>query len=222
MCVTLLQSSKNHNNEKHDEVYPENYRMQSLKAQKTSMRTKSKAPVYHHTSSKTLKRASPYSSPAGKKFRGAIVSNPPEFPRQVNVASARRNQHELVRCSLATNLETDMSSVGSCSDSYTLPRHFSSGPAGCLDSGDAESFFRWRGEEDMCVVPIKEDLGDVIHGLELQAYRCTMEALHASGPLSWEQEEMMTNLRLSLHISNDEHLSELKNLVSADTSVILR
>ncbi|KAL8234927.1 hypothetical protein R6Q59_021027, partial [Mikania micrantha] len=31
---------------------------------------------------------------------------------------------------------------------------------------------------------------DEIHRLELQAYRCTIEALHASGPLTWEKETM--------------------------------
>ncbi|KAL8189631.1 hypothetical protein R6Q57_029197 [Mikania cordata] len=55
---------------------------------------------------------------------------------------------------------------------------------------------------------------DEIHRLELQAYRCTIEALHASGPLTWEKETMVTNLRMFLHISNDEHLIMLKNLIS--------
>lgn len=58
-------------------------------------------------------------------------------------------------------------------------------------------------------------LGVDIHNLELQAYKSTVLALYASGPLSWEQESMLTNLRLSLHISNDEHLLQLRNLLAA-------
>ncbi|KAI3522735.1 hypothetical protein L1887_00768 [Cichorium endivia] len=54
-----------------------------------------------------------------------------------------------------------------------------------------------------------------IHRLELHAYRSTLEALYASGPLSWEKEALLTNLRINLHISNDEHLTELRNLISS-------
>ncbi|KAJ6845333.1 uncharacterized protein M6B38_289830 [Iris pallida] len=50
----------------------------------------------------------------------------------------------------------------------------------------------------------KEELAEQIHQLELNAYRCTMVALYASGPISWDQEAMMTNLCLMLHISNDD------------------
>lgn len=116
-------------------------------------------------------------------------------------------------------------SVGSCSitsnNPYKLPHHFSRGPVEDVDShfSDAESFCRWGYEDGNCLLPTKEELAAEIHRLELHAYRCTMEALHASGPLSWEQETLVTNLRLSLHISNDEHLMELRNLVSSDTSI---
>ncbi|KAF8401773.1 hypothetical protein HHK36_012719 [Tetracentron sinense] len=54
-----------------------------------------------------------------------------------------------------------------------------------------------------------------IHKLELHAYKSTMQALHASGPLSWEQESLLTNLRILLHISNEEHLLQLRHLLSA-------
>lgn len=71
--------------------------------------------------------------------------------------------------------------------------------------------------------PVKQDyqsksgdeLSADIHDLELHAYRSTMKALHASGPLTWEQESLLTNLRLSLNISNEEHLVHLKLLLSA-------
>uniref|UniRef100_A0ACD5Z635 Uncharacterized protein n=1 Tax=Avena sativa TaxID=4498 RepID=A0ACD5Z635_AVESA len=51
--------------------------------------------------------------------------------------------------------------------------------------------------------------------LELHAYHATMMALYAYGSISWEQEALMTNLRLTLNISTDEHLSELRNLASS-------
>jgi len=53
-----------------------------------------------------------------------------------------------------------------------------------------------------------------VHELELQAYQSTVRALHAAGPLTWEQESLLTNLRLSLNISNEEHLLQLKHLLS--------
>lgn len=63
--------------------------------------------------------------------------------------------------------------------------------------------------------PISEDqLAANIHELELHAYQSTMRAFYASGPLSWEQESLLTNLRLSLHISNEEHLHQLRHLLS--------
>ncbi|XP_010274252.1 PREDICTED: uncharacterized protein LOC104609591 [Nelumbo nucifera] len=61
---------------------------------------------------------------------------------------------------------------------------------------------------------VKEELEANIHKLELHAYKSTMQALYASGPLSWEQEYLLTNLRLSLHISNEEHLNQLRYLLS--------
>ena len=140
----------------------------------------------------------------------------------------RAKTNGAVGCSRAGNLghsdaDSVMCSVGSCSitsnNLYKLPHHFSTGPAENDDCSDAESFCRWGYEEGNCLLPTKEELAAEIHRLELHAYRCTMEALHASGPLSWEQETLVTNLRLSLHISNDEHLMELRNLVSVDTSI---
>lgn len=116
------------------------------------------------------------------------------------------NDADSVRCS-----------VGSCSitsnGSYKSHCHVSAGP-----SEDFEDSFcynastsRLRYEEGNSHLPENDELTSEIHRLEMHAYRCTMEALHASGPLSWEQEELVTNLRLLLHITNDEHLKELRN-----------
>uniref|UniRef100_A0A0D9VDJ2 ENT domain-containing protein n=1 Tax=Leersia perrieri TaxID=77586 RepID=A0A0D9VDJ2_9ORYZ len=63
--------------------------------------------------------------------------------------------------------------------------------------------------------PLNDGMKEKTHLLELHAYRATLMALYASGSISWEQEAMMTNLRLTLNISTDEHLSELRNLVSS-------
>ncbi|KAI3995718.1 hypothetical protein MKX01_020791 [Papaver californicum] len=62
-------------------------------------------------------------------------------------------------------------------------------------------------------LPDDEDNG--VHKLELHAYKSTVQAVYASGPLSWEQESLLTNLRLSLNISNEEHLRQLRRLISA-------
>lgn len=53
------------------------------------------------------------------------------------------------------------------------------------------------------------------HNLEFDSYYSTMMSLYESGSLNWEQELLLTNLRLDLHISNDEHLSTIRRLLSA-------
>ncbi|CAI9100214.1 OLC1v1037164C3 [Oldenlandia corymbosa var. corymbosa] len=116
------------------------------------------------------------------------------------------------------------SSVGSCSESDN-PHEWSSRIFSAhvnnaeAHSSDAESFIQLHYKEENSLHSNQEVLATEIHRLELHAYRCTLEALHASGPLSWEQETMMTNLRISLHISNDEHLTELRKLISRETSI---
>ncbi|XP_058182720.1 uncharacterized protein LOC131300755 [Rhododendron vialii] len=118
-------------------------------------------------------------------------------------------------------------SVASCSvtsnDSFKFHSRFSRDPVEDIEGNfsDAESVYHWGLEEGNGLLPCQEDLAAETRRLELHAYRCTMEALHASGPLSWEQETMVTDLRISLNISNDEHLMELRNLISSGTSVPL-
>lgn len=68
----------------------------------------------------------------------------------------------------------------------------------------------------------EEELATSVHTLELHAYKCTLVALYASGPLTWEQETLLTDLRIILHISNDEHLMELKNLISSKGSYYIK
>lgn len=142
----------------------------------------------------------------------------------------REKKDGIVGCSRSISLESDddnsvSSSVASCSVygnySHDFHRVFATGPYEDNDSqnSDAESFSQLRPVEENSFLPAKEELTEELHRLELHAYRCTIGALHASGPLSWEQELLLTNLRHSLHISNDEHLKEIRNLVSSSTCI---
>ncbi|CAN6441927.1 unnamed protein product [Victoria cruziana] len=116
--------------------------------------------------------------------------------------------------------ETSECSVASCSTadypSYNLSHQYNAYGRqemdGCFDDAESSCILGHRNE---CSFRSKEEIVSEIHKLELHAYRSTLEALHASGPLSWEQEALMTNLRLNLNISNDEHLLELRKLVSS-------
>ncbi|GMQ06857.1 hypothetical protein CsSME_00051290 [Camellia sinensis var. sinensis] len=137
-----------------------------------------------------------------------------------------------VGCSHAISLEPNDADnitcfVASCSitsnDSFKLRCNFSRGPVedAEVNCSDAESVCHRGFKEGNCFLPSQVELAEEIHRLELHAYCCTIEALHALGPLSWEQETLVTNLRLSPHISNDEHLMELRNLVSTATSMPL-
>ncbi|KAJ6406267.1 hypothetical protein OIU84_009901 [Salix udensis] len=121
--------------------------------------------------------------------------------------------------------DSNACSVGSCSVTSDSPnRLFNNVLAGNNPDADtlisdAKSFYGHGDEEENCSIPLGEDVTARVRRLELHAYRCTLEAFYASGPLSWEQEALMTNLRISLNISNDEHLMELRNLISAETSI---
>lgn len=57
-----------------------------------------------------------------------------------------------------------------------------------------------------------ENMSAELHRIEIQAYRTTLRALYASGSFSWPQELLLTDLRICLHISDDEHRHELRYL----------
>nr|CAD1829496.1 unnamed protein product [Ananas comosus var. bracteatus] len=68
--------------------------------------------------------------------------------------------------------------------------------------------------------PSSCDDGEIVaaetHSLEQKAYHYALMALYKSGRLlSWEQETSLSDMRALLHISDDEHLLELKKLRSA-------
>ncbi|KAL0407812.1 UNVERIFIED_CONTAM: hypothetical protein Sradi_1715600 [Sesamum radiatum] len=133
-----------------------------------------------------------------------------------------------VRSSELNSSDSDACSVGSCSVTNQSPKNCygDSMPVHCQEidtlSSDAESSYGSGSQRRSSFLPPKEELEVSIRRLELHAYRSTLEALYASGPLSWEQEALLTNLRIMLHISNDEHLNELKHLSSTKTAISVR
>uniref|UniRef100_A0A2P2JHA4 Uncharacterized protein LOC8269550 isoform X2 n=1 Tax=Rhizophora mucronata TaxID=61149 RepID=A0A2P2JHA4_RHIMU len=158
------------------------------------------------------------------KILHSSFDNRSRFPE---MDTERRKLAVAVGCSSAIDVDSldynsVTSSVGSCSiTGNNLSKLY--GHTGFVEDidvhrSDAESSSTWGDEEGNCIFPTKEELAAEIHRLELHAYHCTMGALYASGPLSWEQEALVTNLRFFLHISNDEHLMEVRNLVSADNT----
>ncbi|PSS17884.1 DUF724 domain-containing protein [Actinidia chinensis var. chinensis] len=112
------------------------------------------------------------------------------------------------------------SSVGSCSANgiipYRLPLCSMNNKNEDTESfcSDAESFCGCGYEEEGSYLSRNEELVAQDHGLELCTYRSAMQALYASGPLSWEDEMKVTDIRRALHISNDEHLRELRHLIA--------
>ncbi|KAF5812691.1 putative ENT domain-containing protein [Helianthus annuus] len=163
--------------------------------------------------SKTQKRASPGcdSQDEMKKKRARKLT-----------MCGKEGRHALVQGTSPEKVDDVESSSGSCSINSYKPYH---GSGFCVEDiedheSDAESVCQCGYHEESQSQGTDESgdnkaVADEIHRLELHAYRYTMVSLHASGPLNWEKETMVTNLRISLHISNDEHLIMLKNLLSA-------
>ncbi|PWZ17518.1 hypothetical protein Zm00014a_025202 [Zea mays] len=114
-----------------------------------------------------------------------------------------------------SDTESISSSVGSSSPNSTPHRsqHYnlvyqSGDSCSRTDDDEASTSERETSEHD------NNGSREETHVLELHAYRATMLALHACGSISWEQEALLTNLRLTLNISIDEHLAELRSLVT--------
>lgn len=125
--------------------------------------------------------------------------------------------------------DSDACSVGSCSvTNKSLKNYYNNHfmPVHCQETdtlcSDAESSNGAGSERKNSSLTPNEEVEVSIRSLELHAYRSTLEALYASGPLSWEQEALLTNLRIMLHISNDEHLKELKHLISTKSAITVR
>ncbi|PKU84197.1 uncharacterized protein LOC110104232 isoform X2 [Dendrobium catenatum] len=125
----------------------------------------------------------------------------------------------VVNLDLSDN-ESTASSVGSCSVINGLRRRLyhknNQKQELCGHIDDADSFCGSPAEPSH----FREDeVAEAIHWLELDAYRSTLRSFYACGSLSWDQESLLTNLRFALNISNDEHLSEVKHLMSTRSLV---
>ncbi|KAJ8551528.1 hypothetical protein K7X08_021543 [Anisodus acutangulus] len=164
----------------------------------------------------------------GEKYVNASFNN--WFDGYYGLMPAKRsgaNGYSPARIGESNDSDSDACSVGSCSINHESPNKVSSfSEVHCqvpdLLCSDAESFqssAEEREEESCRVSSEKNNVAASIRELELHAYRCTLEALYVSGPLSWEQEALLTNLRIALHISNDEHLTELRTLISSGTGI---
>ncbi|EOA17836.1 hypothetical protein CARUB_v10006237mg [Capsella rubella] len=109
--------------------------------------------------------------------------------------------------------DSDACSVGSCSatsyDESDMPPFMLDDSSHQADSfsSDAESSCG-LGEEARRKHSSARDGERRSCRFELYTYRSTLGELFSSGPLSWEQEASLTDLRLSLNISDDEHLME--------------
>ncbi|XVE89146.1 hypothetical protein DITRI_Ditri19aG0127000 [Diplodiscus trichospermus] len=118
------------------------------------------------------------------------------------------------------------SSVGSCSGlgNNGLNLFPSSVTYGCENlegyCSDADSERRCVEECRSSSTTTSVELGMDFHRLELNAYQQALEALYASGPLTWEEEKKVNDLRLTLNISNDEHLRELRKSSHDDNSIL--
>lgn len=157
-----------------------------------------------------------------RNMHTSLLNTTTEYNRRVLV---KINDGPRIRSSQLSSSDSDACSVGSCSVTDGSPNYLDM-PSIYLVSretdtvcSDAESGHCSGFERKSSSLPPEEEVEISIRRLELHAYRRTLEALYASGPLSWEQESMLTNLRIMLHISNDEHLTELKHLISAKTAV---
>ncbi|XP_018475605.1 uncharacterized protein LOC108846923 [Raphanus sativus] len=129
------------------------------------------------------------------------------------------NQTRQVEGKKEEDRESVASSVGSCNmDTYGLTTVSFHRPIETGDSSDTESSSSYGHQS----IKIENKLD--VHRQELDAYRFSIGRLHASsGPnITWEQETWITNLRLRLNISNEEHLMQIRNLISDDNSTSYR
>ncbi|OWM71721.1 uncharacterized protein LOC116197992 isoform X2 [Punica granatum] len=158
-----------------------------------------------------------------------VDANRAKLPELIDVSLRIQDSAASSSCSIShaeSNNNDDTCSIGSCSitdDKYCRSSPKFSGPAEG-NMSDAESFSHGRYKAQKDYVPPNSGEGSEaeVHNLELRAYRRTMEALYASGALSWEKESLMSNLRVSLNISSDEHLTELRVLLSASNDTPFR
>ncbi|KAJ6773811.1 PLANT TUDOR-LIKE RNA-BINDING PROTEIN [Salix purpurea] len=144
-----------------------------------------------------------------EKFKGSI---------KMNTKMVKETTELLYTSSTALLAEdSNQSSVASCSSNGfadSSSHNFQTPLDNASHESDAGSSFLSFSFIKRLTPYFEQKLEAEIHELEFHAYRSTVQALYASGPLSWEQESLLTNLRLSLHISDEEHLLHLRQLLS--------
>ncbi|KAK9141637.1 hypothetical protein Syun_011037 [Stephania yunnanensis] len=171
--------------------------------------------------------ASPHNMLGEKHMHASFCNQTGLSEMDTERAKQNRNVRSFDARRLECNDANSASVVDSCSitsNSVCRSNHYlSASPSHEFDShsSDAESSC-CPGHNSRAVLPRTEDYATVMHKMELHAYHCTINALYASGPLSWEKETLVTNLRFALHISNDEHLMEVRNLVSSAANRVAR
>ncbi|KAL5199354.1 hypothetical protein ABZP36_020557 [Zizania latifolia] len=138
----------------------------------------------------------------GEKYTHASLNRRKNGVRKINLAGVN-----------SSDTESISSSVGSCSPSSSSKHFYSAYQSGdiCSRTDDVEASMSERETSQHDKNIAKEET----HLLELNAYRATMLALYICGSISWEQEALLTNLRLTLNISTNEHIAELRNLISS-------
>eukprot|EP01018_Ginkgo_biloba_P026970 Gb_02304 [translate_table: standard] len=139
--------------------------------------------------------------------------------QKVNKIAEVHSQHMIGRTLEINAAENSCSSVSS-SESCT-PHNFTSfdkyglsRPLSDVNVGNLEPCSLYKSLKDNRLTSGEKQANEV-HKLESLAYRSVLNALRARGPLNWQQEILLTDLRLSLHISNDEHRIELTQMCSA-------
>ncbi|KAK9071935.1 hypothetical protein SSX86_008366 [Deinandra increscens subsp. villosa] len=157
----------------------------------------------HIVSPKTLKRASPccHSQDETDKKRARNLRMSGKVGRQARVPGTSPEKVDVVasRKKYINRTYGCESSSGSCSINSYKSYEIDHGSGFVEDhESDAESVCQFGYHEasqsqsqETDRSPAYDAVGDEIHRLELHAYRYTMAALHASGPLTWEKESMV-------------------------------
>ncbi|XP_021738004.1 uncharacterized protein LOC110704516 [Chenopodium quinoa] len=156
------------------------------------------------------------------KFRKTHGKDKEQISKRTTSNTSLRNHddaHPIGRTSETDSVQCE-SSVASCSiGDANFDRLISHSSASCSQERDsfsgAESFYHKGGDEAVSIGQSKQENTLRSHELELNRYRSTLEALYACGPLSWELEFYLTNLRQKYSVSTDEHLMELRRLKSS-------
>lgn len=184
-------------------------------------RTGKKQRVAAYEPRQVTRNASPLKISATKDIGGNRFSRP--LSGRCNDLAKSNNAKRKLDCKVLPSSEIPLHareenecSVASCSVNYleycTNDDEQSVGIHGCFPDDAMSTCPSMSAQENNNVDG--SGLHMNVHELELQAYQSTVRAFHAAGPLTWEQESLLTNLRLSLNISNEEHLLQLRRLLS--------